>query len=80
MINPILQGWYGYFKFSHWTTFTPVDSWLRMRLRSILRKRQRKRGRGRGSDHQLWPNVYVRSHKLFSLVKAHRDFSQSVRR
>jgi len=26
-----------YFKHSHWTTFKPLDGWIRRRLRSILR-------------------------------------------
>ncbi|MBG7606552.1 MAG: hypothetical protein IZT59_00745 [Verrucomicrobia bacterium] len=33
-----------------------VDGWLRMRLRSILRKRRGLGGRGRGRDHQRWPS------------------------
>src|SRR3989339_1254996 len=33
-----LRGWYEYFKHSHKTTFPRIDSWIRMRLRSILRK------------------------------------------
>jgi RNA-directed DNA polymerase len=57
-LNPTLQGWFGYFQHSYKTTFPRIDSWIRMRLRSILRKRQKKRGRGRGSDHQRWPNAF----------------------
>ena len=33
-----------------------ADPWLRMRLRSILRKRRGGSGRGRGRDHRGWPN------------------------
>ncbi len=36
-VNPIVRGWYGYFKHSHWTAFPRLDEWVRMRLRSILR-------------------------------------------
>jgi len=75
-VNQSLDGWFGYFKYSHWTTFLRIDQWTRMRLRSILRKRQNKRGRGRGSDHQRWPNAFFDEHGLFSLVTAHRSFSQ----
>ena len=46
-INPILRGWYEYFKHSKTNTFPGVDGWVRMRLRSILRKRAHRRGRGR---------------------------------
>ena len=68
-MNPTLRGWFEYFKHSHRTTFSDVDKWVRMRLRSILRQRQGKRGRGRGIDHQHWPNAFFERHGLFSLVK-----------
>jgi len=61
----------GYFRHSHYTTFEPIDKWVRMRLRSILRKRQKKRGRGRGSDHQRWPNAYFAKLGLYTLKAAH---------
>ena len=70
-INRTLRGWYEYFKHSHYTTFTPIDKWVRMRLRSILRRRMGRKGRGRGSDHQRWPNSYFQKRGLFSLVEAH---------
>jgi len=73
-----LQGWFGYFKHCHWTVFTDVDSWVRGRLRSILRKRRGGRGRGRGTDHQRWPNTYFAEHGLFSLQAAHVRLSQSL--
>jgi RNA-directed DNA polymerase len=71
-LNPTLRGWFGYFKHSYKTTFTTLDGWIRMRLRSILRKRQGRRGRGRGSDHQRWPNAYFAKHGLYSLKTALR--------
>jgi RNA-directed DNA polymerase len=74
-VNHTLRGWFGYFKHSHYTTFGSLDKWLRMRLRSILRKRQKKRGRGRGSDHQLWPNAFFTKHKLFTLTTAHAQIA-----
>jgi RNA-directed DNA polymerase len=77
-VNFTLRGWFGYFKHSYRTTFRDVDGWVRMRLRSILRKRQKKRGRGRGSDHQRWPNAYFANYGLFSLVTAHKKACQSL--
>lgn len=77
-LNPVLRGWFGYFKFSHKTTFPVLDSWTRMRLRSILRKRNGRRGRSRGADHQRWPNDYFANLGLFSLVTAHRLACQSL--
>ena len=79
-LNRTLPGWFGYFQYSHWTTFRDLDGWIRMRLRSILRKRQKKRGRARGSDHQRWPNAYFAKLGLFSLEKAHVQVSQSALR
>ena len=70
-VNRTLVGWLEYFKHSHRTTFPRLDQWIRMRLRSILRKRQGKRGRGRGLDHQTWPNAFLAGHGLLSLVAAH---------
>ena len=79
-VNRTLPGWFAYFKHSHYTTFRRLDSWIRMRLRSILRKRRRGYGRGRGADHQRWPNAYFAEHGLFSLVAAHAEACQSSRR
>ena len=38
-VNRVTQGWFAYFKHSHYPTFRPLDQWNRTRLRSILRKR-----------------------------------------
>ena len=79
-VNPTLKGWFNYFKHSHYTTFKPLDQWIRMRLRSILRKRRGGRGRGRGRDHQRWPNAFFAEHGLFSLSTAYSEACQSSRR
>ena len=76
-VNRTLVGWFEYFQHSHWTTFAPIDKWIRMRLRSILRRRSRRRGRGRGKDHQRWPNAYFAAHGLYSLTAAHAQVRQS---
>jgi RNA-directed DNA polymerase len=76
-INPILRGWFEYFKHSHWNVFPDADGWVRMRLRSILRKRQGLRGRGRGADHQRWRNSYFRTVGLFSMQEARTRLVQS---
>ena len=78
--NRILKGWYEYFKSCSYYAFDGEDGWVRMRLRSILRKRMKKGGRGRGSDHQLWPNKFFADRKLFSLVTADEELRQSVKR
>ena len=78
-VNRTLVGWFAYFKHSH-GSFVPLDKWIRMRLRSILRRRHHLRGRGRGSDHQRWPNTFFAAHGLFSLAAAHVTFRQSALR
>jgi len=77
-LAPTLQGWFTYFRHCHWNVYTGLDSWIRGRLRSILRKRHGGRGRGRGTDHQRWPNSYFSGQKLYSLNAAHVRLCQSL--
>lgn len=78
-LNEVLRGWYGFFKSSHWTTFTRLDQFVRGRLRSILRHRDNRRGRGRGKDHLKWPILYFIKRGLFSLRQAHAESLVSLR-
>lgn len=67
-VNPILRGWYGYFRDSHPTGLSGPDGWLRRRLRSLLRKRKKRPGFGRSkADSQRWPNKWFAARGLFSL-------------
>lgn len=75
-VNRTTVGWFEYFKHSHRTTFPNLDKWMRMRLRSILRKRQKRQGRGRGRDHQRWPNAFFTAQGLFSFHDAHAHACQ----
>ncbi|MFP4028556.1 MAG: group II intron reverse transcriptase/maturase [Candidatus Brocadiia bacterium] len=77
-VNRTLRGWFGYFKHAHWTTFRPLDGWVRMRLRSILRKRRGGQGRGGGRDHHRWPNAHFARLGLYSLEQAHAEARQSL--
>ena len=80
-LNQTLRGWFAYFQHSSYrTVFERLDGWIRMRLRSILRKRHKGRGQGRGLDHRRWPNRYFADLGLFSLVAAHASACQSSRR
>jgi RNA-directed DNA polymerase len=72
-----LRGWFAYFRHCHGNVFRALDSWIRGRLRSILRKRAGRKGRGRGADHQRYPNAYFAEHRLYSLKAAHVRFCQS---
>jgi RNA-directed DNA polymerase len=75
--NRTLKGWFQYFQHSRRYTFTILDGWVRMRLRSILRHRRGGRGRGRGFDHHRWPKVFFAEHGLYSLAVAHAQVRQS---
>jgi RNA-directed DNA polymerase len=75
-INPVLRGWFNYFKHSHPNVFPQIDGWVRGRLRSILRKRRKGKGRARGDDHHRWPNDLFAAHGLFSLQAAHKAVCQ----
>lgn len=79
-LNSILWGWFGYFKHSHRFTFERLDRWIRVRLRSLLRKRSGRKGRGRGEDHIRWPNQFFAEQGLVSLKVAHALARQSCRR
>jgi hypothetical protein len=76
-LNPILRGWYEYFKHSYRTTFEPIDGWVRMRLRSILRRRQKKRGAGRGWSNIRWPNAHFAKLGLFTMATVRAAARQS---
>jgi RNA-directed DNA polymerase len=71
-VNRTLIGWFGYFQHSLRSALVSVDGWVRMRLRSLLRKRACRRGMGLGADHQRYPNVFFADAGLFSLEAAHR--------
>ncbi len=77
-VNRTLRGWFEYFKHSWHTTFDPLDRWVRMRLRSILRRRAGRIGRGRGRDHQRYRNAYFAERGLFQLAAAHARECQSA--
>ena len=67
-VNPILRGWHGYFRKSHWTGLNGPDGWLRRRLRAMLRRREKRPGYGLSkADSQQWPNRWFAAQGLFSL-------------
>jgi RNA-directed DNA polymerase len=68
-LNPILRGWYHYFRYSKGNALQRLDGWVRGRLRSILRKRAKRKGRARGTDHQRWPNRFFDEAGLFNLTR-----------
>jgi RNA-directed DNA polymerase len=76
-LNPMLRGWFEYFKHSHRSTFAPLDGWIRRRLRNILRKQPRRPGISRGFDNIRWPNAFFAERGLFNLHNAYAQVRQS---
>lgn len=79
-VNQTLRGWFEYFKHSHKTAFPPLDKWIRMRLRTILRQRLKRKGRARGTDNVRWPNAFFAAQGLLSLSAARVQCGQPSRR
>ena len=79
IINPMLKGWFNYFQQAIPREHEKMDQWVRMRLRSILRKRHKGKGRGHGLDHIKWPNSYFEKLGLFSLARARERMMMSLR-
>ena len=76
-LNPVLRGWFGYFKHSVASTMKQVDGYVRGRLRGILRQRQHRRGRATGKDNQRWTNAFFAERGLFSMQTAQFEIIQS---
>jgi RNA-directed DNA polymerase len=77
-LNPVLKGWYAYFKQAHRYTFSSIDGFIRRRLRSMLRKQKHRPGQGRClNDHTKWPNAFFADLGLFTMSEAHQLARQS---
>lgn len=77
-LNATLRGWFGYFKHARRGTFRPLDTFVRRRLRAILRKQEKRPGHGKSPrDHRRWPNAFFANHGLFTLYEARVSASHS---
>jgi RNA-directed DNA polymerase len=67
-VNRLVRGWGNYFRGG--ARFVPLrlDQWMRMRLRSILRRREKGEGPSHGWDHLRYPNRYFIKAGLTFLV------------
>jgi RNA-directed DNA polymerase len=67
-LNPMLKGWFAYFKHAHEHTFSKLDRQIRRRLRAMLRKQEKRPGFGRClHDHRSWPNAFFAEIGLFAM-------------
>ena len=70
-LNPMLRGWFGYFKHATPALYGVLDGFVHRRLRAILRKQEKRPGIGRcEADHRRWPNAFFAAHGLFTLRTA----------
>ncbi len=77
-LNPVLRGWFGYFKHAHHHTLATLDGFIRRRLRAFLRKQQRRPGQGIcRDDHRRWPKAFFADEGLFALHTAWVSARQS---
>ena len=77
-INPMVRGWFNYFKHAHSVAQLGIDGFVRRRLRAILRKQEKRPGMGKClDDHLRWPNTYFATRGLFTITAARALASQS---
>ena len=70
-LNPVLQGWFNYFKHAHHPIFKRLDGLIRRRLRALLRKQEKRPGFGRcRADQMRWTNAFFADAGLFALHTA----------
>jgi RNA-directed DNA polymerase len=72
-LNPVLRGWFEYFKHAHHPVFKRLDGMVRRRLRALLRKQEKRPGAGRClTDQMRWTNAFFADAGLFALHTAWR--------
>lgn len=77
-LNPMLRGWFNYFKQAQSGIFRILDGFIRRRLRALLRKQERRPGAGRCmADQRRWPNAFFAAVGLFTMTEARQAASQS---
>ena len=70
-LNSITRSWGNCFRGGVQKVPRSLDQWLRMRLRSILRKRDKRKGRGHGRDHNRYPNAWFAERGGFLITITH---------
>jgi RNA-directed DNA polymerase len=77
-LNPLLRGWFGYFKHARPRLFRKLDGFIRRRLRAVLRKQERRPSMGRSkADHTRWTKAFFAGQGLFTLQAAFEDARHS---
>lgn len=77
-LNPVLRGWFGYFRHAHYRTFDIVDGFVRRRLRALRRKQEKRPGAGIcRADHARWTKAYFADAGLIALHTAWQSARRS---
>jgi len=77
-LNPMLKGWFGYFKHANRWVMVEVDGFIRRRLRAMLRKQEKRPAFGGcHNDHKRWPNAFFANAGLLALETARREARHS---
>ena len=77
-LNPMLKGWFNYFKHAYRTEFKTIDGFIRRRLRALLLRRNKRKGWGRSIQaHKRWRNAYFAKIGLFTMHEAQLSLCQS---
>lgn len=81
-LNPILRGWFAYFRSVVRSTHAQWDKLIRRRLRALLCKRHgwEMPSWGRGWHQRKWPKAFFAQLGLFSLEAASAGYYQAHRR
>jgi RNA-directed DNA polymerase len=80
-LNPVLRGWFNYFRSVTQPTHAALDKMIRRRLRSMLCKRVGwSMPWERGEAQKRWPKSFFAEQGLFSLEAAHAQFAHAHRR
>ena len=70
-LNPMVRGWFNYFKHAHSVAQLGIDGFVRRRLRAILRKQEKRPGMGKCfDDHRRWSNTFFAAQGLFTITAA----------
>jgi RNA-directed DNA polymerase len=73
-LNPVLRGWYNYFKNVTKYTLGTFDSFVRRRLRAIIERQNKRRSFGAGWCNLKIPNKFFADKGLFNMEESQRQY------
>ena len=77
-LNPLLKGWFNYFKHAYYTVFKRIDGFIRRRLRALILRRHKLKGWGISVlSHRRWANSFFAKVELFTMLEVRLSLCQS---